>query len=65
MLQLLTSIFKAIAEGLGFARDRTKLKNAEPMVKAKEAQEENKKVDAAAKAVAEQNVDEIRKQISE
>jgi hypothetical protein len=35
------------------------------MVKAKEAQEENKKVDAAAKAVAEQNVDEIRKQISE
>jgi hypothetical protein len=65
MIQLLASFFRAVAETFGWARERSALKNNEPMVKGKVAQEENEKVDAANKAVARNDLDEIRKQISE
>lgn len=65
MIKMLQQAFRAVAEIFGWSRDRSKLRNQESVVKAKEANEENAKVDAANKAVKEENLDEIRKQLSE
>ena len=57
-LQLLANIF-------GYSKHRSEQRNREDMVKRKTADEENRKQDEFAKAVANNDMDRIRKELSE
>jgi hypothetical protein len=61
----LSEFFRAVAEVFGFVNKRTDLKNQPAVVKAAEANQENRAVDESAKAVKERNEDQIRKELSE
>jgi hypothetical protein len=65
MLQLITQIFRTLAETLGLVRERNQEYNTPEMVDAKKAQLKNDQRDKAAKAVNEKDLDEIRRQLSE
>lgn len=60
-----TQIFRAIAEVMGFANKRTDLKNAPDVKAAKVAQDQLKQHEGNVKAVAEKNLDEVRRRASE
>lgn len=65
IMAAITSALTAVAEVFGYARDRQKLKNTEPMVKAKAARTEQQEQDKTKKAIANEDLDEIRKQLAE
>lgn len=57
--------FRAVAEYFGWARQRSEQKNREDVVKGKSAVEEQAAVDKSAKAVAQDDEAEIRKELAE
>jgi division protein CdvB (Snf7/Vps24/ESCRT-III family) len=57
--------FRAVAEYFGWARERTLEKNREDVVKGAVASDEQRAVDKTAKAVADDDVAEIRRELAE
>jgi hypothetical protein len=62
---LITAAFSAIANVFGWSKQRSEQKNREDVVKGKVAKDENAQQDATAKAVANEDVERIRKELSE
>ena len=65
MWDTFAQFFRAIATGLGLVAQRDAEKNAADVKAAARAGEVQKQVDAATTAVAENDVDEIRKDMAE
>ena len=65
MLSLIASFFRAIAAVFGFQAARLQAKNAPEVKQAKVAQQETDEVSKVESAVANKNVDEIRKYLAE
>lgn len=61
---MIKALIQAIANFFGFARDRQQLANSPEMQAAKQGQTDQELKDSAAKAIATQDADEIRRRLS-
>lgn len=61
---MIKAVIQLFANLFGFAKDRQQLANSPEMQAAKRGQTDTELKDSAAKAVAEQDVDEIRRRLS-
>jgi len=62
--QLLSNVFGSVMAALGLAGKRSDLNNSPDVVNAKKGQEEAREVDKEKEAVANKDIDEIRKNLS-
>lgn len=64
-MNFVTAAFQFLANLFGYSKQRSEQRNREDMVKRKEAEEENRKQDEFAKAIKENDMERMRKEISE
>lgn len=64
-MNVVSSLFSAIAEFFGYQRKKLELTNTAPMQAREQAATDQETKDAAARNIAEGNIDQLRKDLAE